>query len=298
MGIAVPQGLSVPERVRRTVALLEERGYGTTPARLGSLCLGGPLSEREVRAAAAWLPDLELVDGLLVTPALRDRAAACRARARRHPWAAAAFVPEAVRFAERVVQLCPFVLGVAIAGSLASGGFVETDDVDLNLLVEDGRRHLAYLAVNLLGYLHALRHRKKPVDAGSRRPLAPRVMTVNLVLERSQCFPLARQDEQMALELLQSEPVCGAELFAEVVAANPRLTEHFPQLRERPAPLARRVARRLPADLFPALLDGPAKVAGEASWRWLQWTRRGSPEALARVALVRETMRPYTLFDR
>jgi hypothetical protein len=29
----------------------------------------------------------------------------------------------------------------------------------------------------------------------------------------------------------------------------------------------------------------------------MQWTRRHHPEALSRVAYVRETMRPYTLFD-
>jgi hypothetical protein len=29
----------------------------------------------------------------------------------------------------------------------------------------------------------------------------------------------------------------------------------------------------------------------------MQWTRRGRPEALARVAYVRATMHPYSLFD-
>jgi hypothetical protein len=29
----------------------------------------------------------------------------------------------------------------------------------------------------------------------------------------------------------------------------------------------------------------------------MQWTRRNRPDALARVAFVRATMRPYTLFD-
>jgi hypothetical protein len=29
----------------------------------------------------------------------------------------------------------------------------------------------------------------------------------------------------------------------------------------------------------------------------MQWTRRRHPDALARVAYVRSTMRPYTLFD-
>jgi hypothetical protein len=38
-------------------------------------------------------------------------------------------------------------------------------------------------------------------------------------------------------------------------------------------------------------------MLGEGAWRYMQWTRRHHPEALARVAYVRSTMRPYTLFD-
>jgi len=188
------------------------------------------------------------------------------------------------------------VLSVSIAGSLASGGFQETDDVDLNLVVEDGRRHLAYVAVNLLGFLHALRFRDKPVDHSSRRPLAPRLMTLNLVLERSQCFPLLRQDADMAFELLQSEPVFGAAFLRRVAAANPGLVAAFPQLVAKTAAVEVLPRARLPARLFPRLLDGPSRSLGRAAWRYMQWTRRRSPEARARVAFVRETMRPYTLF--
>jgi len=45
------------------------------------------------------------------------------------------------------------------------------------------------------------------------------------------------------------------------------------------------------------MLDGAAQAVGGAAWRYMQWTRRHRPEALARVAFVRRTMRPYTLFD-
>jgi hypothetical protein len=54
---------------------------------------------------------------------------------------------------------------------------------------------------------------------------------------------------------------------------------------------------RLPSWLFPAVLDRPARALGRAGWRYMQWTRRNRPEALARVAFVRRTMRPYALFD-
>jgi hypothetical protein len=198
------------------------------------------------------------------------------------------------RFVRNLVAFAPFIRSVSIAGSLASGGFRASDDVDLTLIVDDGHRHLAYVAVNTLGLLHALAYRNKPVDDLTRRPLAPRLMTANLILERSQCLPLVRQDEDMAFELLMAEPVFGLEPVREVIHANPPLLEHFPQLARKPAPLLIDApVRRLPGALFPGCLDGAARMLGETAWRYMQWTRRDHPGALARVAYVRATMRPY-----
>lgn len=286
---------TVVDRVRRTVALLEERGYAVSPERLAELCWGGALTCATTRTAVAAAPDLEIREGLVVTRDFAGRAPACRARSDGHAAAAEAYAAAAARFGRRLAAL-PFVVSVALAGSLASGGFRESDDVDLNLVVEDGYRHLAYVAVNALGFADALRRRGKPVDAGSRRPLAPRVMTANLILERGQCFPLARTDAQMALELLQSRPLFGAAFLRDVVVANPALARHFPQLLDAGAPRDAR-PRTLALWLFPRQLEGPARLLGEAGWRWMMWTRRRSPAALARVAYVRRTMRPYALFE-
>jgi hypothetical protein len=278
------------------VALLERRGYALSPARLAKVCLGGPVSPAMLLAT---LPDRELgVEcGLVVSRAQRDRAEAIRHRQSAHPAAAPGYLAEAESFSRSLAAWFPFVISVSIAGSLASGGFRESDDVDLNLVVEDGHRHLAYVVLNLLGIAHALRHRGKPVDAHSARPLAPRVMTANLVLERSQCFPLARQDEDMAYELLASRTVVGGAFLETVTTANPGIVEHFPQLPDAVAASGGEVRRRLPKALFPATLDRPAKVLGRVAWKYMQWTRRNRPEAIARVAFVRSTMRPYELFE-
>jgi len=102
----------------------------------------------------------------------------------------------------------------------------------------------------------------------------------------------------MAYELLVAEPVFGLETIAGVLDSNPALVDHFPQLASKRAPLQiGRPQWRLPTSLFPTLLDGAARRFGLAAWRYMQWTRRRHPEALARVAYVRSTMRPYTLFD-
>jgi hypothetical protein len=284
-------------RLERTVRILERRGYAVAPSRLGELCVGGSLTETQVRRAIGSGTDLRVIDGVVVTPDLAGSAAAIARRAAGHADNAARGLPTTLDFVRTLVRLCPFVLSVSIAGSLASGGYTASDDVDLNLIVEDGRRHLTYVAVNLLGLAHALHHRRKPVDTHTMRPLAPRFMTANLILERSQCFPLARQDEDMAYEFLASRPIHGIALWRQVVATNPGLSDHFPQLEERSYPDALRERSVLPRWVFPAVLDGPARALGGAAWRYMQWTRRRRPDALARVAFVRRTMRPYALFD-
>jgi len=285
--------------VRSTVALLSRRGFALGPDRLGALCLGGAISEGDVRWAVAASSDLTLEHGLVLTrsDSVRGGEIACRAAA--HSSDAPRYLGMTVRFVHALVSFAPFIRSVSIAGSLASGGFRASDDVDLNLIVDDGRRHLAYVAVNVLGLLHALGHRSKPVDDLTRRPLAPRLMTANLILERSQCHPLLRQDEDMAFEMAMSQPVFGLDVFDEVVQANPALLDHFPQLGYRSSALIVDPAPRprVPAWIFPPVLDGVARRVGGAAWHYMQWTRRGRPEALARVAYVRATMRPYALFD-
>jgi hypothetical protein len=298
VGFSPARSASTSDRVRQTVGLLRRRGYALTPARLGAMCLGGGLPESEVRWAVAAAPSLTLAEGLVVELSALDRAGEIRSRAISHNLDAAPYLPMTARFVRTLVAVAPFIRSVSLAGSLASGGFRASDDVDLNLIVDDGHRHLAYVAVNTLGLLHALAHRAKPVDDLTRRPLAPRLMTANLILERSQCHPLRRQDEDMAYELLVAEPVFGFETLCEVLDSNPSLLDHFPQLADKPAPLqVDPPPWRLPNALFPTMLDGAARRIGEAAWRYMQWTRRHHPDALARVAYVRETMRPYTLFD-
>ena len=294
-----PRPATAQDRVRQTVALLGRRGYALSAERLAALCMGGAISPREVQWTVAASPDLVIADDLVLDRAGLERAGQIRSRVRGHRAEAGAYLEMTARFVRALVAMAPFIRSVSIAGSLASGGFRASDDVDLNLIVDDGHRHLAYVAVNVLGLAHALAHRAKPVDDLTRRPVAPRLMTANLILERSQCFPLQRQDEDMAFELLMAEPLFGVDPILELIEANPVLLDCFPQLADKPAHLLiEPPAHRLATALFPGFLDGAARVLGESAWRYMQWTRRHHPDALERVRYVRSTMRPYTLFDR
>ena len=298
VGYSPARYTSVSDRVQQTVRMLQRRGYALAPSRLGRLCLGGPLSGDEVLWAVAASPDLAIADGLVLERCAVAGVREIRSRAAAHETDAAAYVPMTIRFVRALVAVAPFIRSVSVAGSLASGGFRASDDVDLNLIVDDGHRHLAYVAVNVLGMLHALAHRAKPVDDLTRRPIAPRLMTANLILEVSQCQPLERQDVDMAYELLVAEPVFGVDTIHELLDSNPMLLDHFPQLASKRAPLEIDPPPwHLPTFLFPAFLDRAARSLGWTAWRYMQWTRRRHPDALARVAFVRSTMRPYALFD-
>ncbi|HEY8814514.1 MAG TPA: hypothetical protein VIP57_05350 [Candidatus Dormibacteraeota bacterium] len=298
VGYSPARYTSVSDRVWQTARLLGRRGYALTPARLGRLCLGGALPEDEVRWAVAASPALTIAHGLVMERTAIGRAGEIKDRAAAHESDSAAYMRMTTSFVRALVAVAPFIRSVSVAGSLASGGFRATDDVDLNLIVDDGHRHMAYVVVNVLGILHALKHRAKPVDDLTRRPIAPRLMTANLILEVSQCHPLERLDVDMAYELLVAEPIFGVDVIDEVLDANLALLEHFPQLAERIARLRIDAPSwRVPRSLFPSVLDGAARRVGAAAWRYMQWTRRQHPEALARVAFVRSTMRPYTLFD-
>jgi hypothetical protein len=300
VGLIPARSVSTADRVSQTVALLARRGYALGPERVAQVCIGGAISPQEVRwAIAAMGHDLAIANDLVVDRAGLARVDLIRGRAQGHRDDAGAYVEMTIRFVRSLVALAPFIRSVSIAGSLASGGFRASDDVDLNLLVDDGHRHLAYVVVNALGVVHALAHREKPVDDLTRRPIAPRLMTANLILERSQYLPLERQDEDMAFELLMAEPLFGIESIQELIGANPALVEHFPQLADKPAALLiEPPTHRMPAALFPTFLDGAARAFGETAWRYMQWTRRHHPDALERVRYVRSTMRPYALFDR
>ena len=299
IGLDPARSVSTSQRVQRTVALLRRRGYALSPRRLGEVCLGGSIPEDEVRWSVAASSGLAILDDLVVERSGSAAADEIRSRALGHRAEADVYVRMTARFVRALVVVAPFIRSVSIAGSLASGGFRASDDVDLNLIVDDGHRHLAYVAVNALGLVHALAHRAKPVDDLTRRPIAPRLMTANLILERSQYLPLERQDEDMAFELLMAEPIFGIDTIQELIGGNPALVEHFPQLADKPASLViRPPTGRLPRALFPRFLDGAARALGESAWRYMQWTRRHHPDALERVRYVRSTMRPYALFDR
>ena len=92
MALAAAVSPSPVERVRQTVALLERRRYALPAARLGEVCLGGPLAEPEVLAAVAAAPDLRRAGDLITSRRLLPLAAVISARQEAHRSAAPSYL--------------------------------------------------------------------------------------------------------------------------------------------------------------------------------------------------------------
>jgi hypothetical protein len=288
--------LPLAERVVATVALIERRGFSVGLTCLADWLLGGPVPVEAVREVVLHTPGLHLSDGLVHSGAVdgpwleRSRARQRCHREHRHRW-----WPEVERYVQALVARCPQVRCVALAGSMAAGGFVETDDVDFNLFVADHTRYTTYLQASALALGFSVRHRRRPVDAHSRRVLFPKLMSINVIWQDGEARPFVRQDSAMALELMLSEPIWGGEYFRGLLGCNRWLDDFFPQ-----CGAARNNCERPTAVQPSALTLWRERLSYRATylgWRWVMWTRRGNPVALERVAQVRRHQSPYALFE-
>jgi hypothetical protein len=295
------------ERVRATLELLERRGYTLPVEGFAANLYGGALPVPEVRTAIDRLSDVRLRDGHVVSTDGERLVASSRQRQERHPAESPAYREIATGFAQELIDTCPWVSSVLIAGSLATGGFVEEDDVDFNLIVEDGTKYITYVLSLALGVRFAWRRRGRPVGDTARMPFVSKLICLNVVWELGQTSPFTRNDPGMAFELLLNRPVFGHEAFYRCLTENPSVVAHFPQMAttRNPTSLARRPNRlgRLLARIVGR--PGPRRALNEACFlvsraihAWVRWTRRNNADAREHVEFVDALKHPYAILDR
>lgn len=287
---------TLAERIFATLALIERRGWCVEVEHLARLMIGGVVGVEELRTAIQQTPGLHLSDGRVYTDSLDSqtrrhslkRQQCNRAHTDRY-WAA---VEE---YVERLVRRCAQVRCVALAGSMASGGFIESDDIDFNLFVEDGTRYQTYLQANLLALDFSARYGHRPTDSHTQRWIFPKLMSVNVIWTDSDTRPFVRQDGAMALELFLSQPLRGREYFRGVLGCNSWLDDYFPQVRSQGLVCSDK--QPVHQSRWSSLGEQFCRHTTYLGWQWVMWTRRHNPEALARVEQVRKHQSPYALFE-
>ncbi len=288
------QAQTLPERLLLTVALLQQRGYAVTIAQLARWLVGGTVEIQDIRQSLEEMDDLclsgDLVHARDVSASFLER---CQFRQDHHHQHQLRYWPAVVAYTESLQRHCPQIQCITLAGSMSSGGFVASDDVDFNLFVSDGSRYTTYLMANLLALSFSFAHRQRPLDAHTRRLFLPKLMSVNVIWCDSDTRPFMRQDGAMALELLLSQPLVGLDYYQQLLARNLWLQDYFPQLLKETT-AANTLSQPLTGHPLPEKI---ARTVTYLGWRWVMWTRRHNPEALARVAYVRKCQSPYALFE-
>jgi hypothetical protein len=204
----------------------------------------------------------------------------------------------AMDFTKTLLRACPLVDCVALSGSAATGGYIPTDDVDLDIFVRDGAKYLTYALALALGFLVSIRFRR----GGRFR----KIICINVIWTRGQTEPFARRDEALAFELLHCRPLFGALHFQQVITRNPWILRLFPQLEWRqstdsappePGTVGRIVAWIGCHRPLLALSDRLGRSLSRAVYDLAHWRKRKDVEATERLAFLRQVKFPYEFFQ-
>jgi hypothetical protein len=273
-------------------------GYAPTVQTLAEGLLGGASSPADLRDIIARTPPVRLVEPFVCLGGYEDLIEKSQVRQRTDRLVNGHAKAVAKRFATLLARSCPFVECVALSGSVASGGFVPSDDIDLDLFVRDGTKYITYALCLLFGSFFALRYR-----AGGR---IRKIICINVIWTREQSQPFERRDIDLAFELLRCQPLVGAGHFREVIRRNAWVAEHFPQVArdsgvEVPQP------GRNPLGWFFGWIVGHPRILSAtertgrflsfAVYRTVHWMRRRDRAAVERFEFLTRAKYPYEVFQ-
>ncbi len=221
---------SLADRILLTLHLADRRGYGMSLAHLSKMLIYGEADEETVRLTLSSMPSVSHQDDIYCLKGSESLLFETRRRLLCNRMIGERYEAQALLFASEYAPLCPFIRSIAIAGSMASGGFSEEDYIDFNIFVEDGFKYTVYLIGILLSLKYSFKHRKKPLACKSRTPFLPKLICINVIWEESEALPPVRQDAYMAYELLRQKPIFGIDFYRKILAKNMWLKTYFPQI--------------------------------------------------------------------
>jgi hypothetical protein len=179
------------------------------------------------------------------------------------------------RRALRGLGRLPFVRLVALSGACAHDNAAD-DDVDVFLVVAEGRAWMVWLAVVLLSRLYGLR----------------RSLCVNYVLDEA-VLALPERDRFTAAQVASLRPLAGRAAYARFVRANPWVARYHPNFQAHHASAAVPeigAARWLEC----VLACGPAPVLGALSRLWLGRRLRRQARGRPGVSLSAHRLKLHT----
>lgn len=260
--------------------------------------VGGPENPRDLAALLESHPRITKRDGFVCFRGQEELIERSRPRVIVNGSTNGNAAAIALQFTNQLLKACPLVDCVALSGSAASGGYIPSDDVDLDIFVRDGAKYLTYAIALALGFLVSIRFRR----GGRLR----KIICINVIWTRGQTKPFVRRDEALAFELLHCRPIFGAFYFRQVISSNPWILGLFPQLEGRlntdqASPEISFVGRIVGwIGRHPHLLELSDRLGRSLSrvvYDLAHWRRRKDVGAMERLAFLRQVKFPYEFFQ-
>lgn len=243
--------------IARTVIYASLFDYPLTVAEARESLIESEQTESEIltiwRCSTTLRATVAYEDGFLFPVGRRDLIAVRRRREQR----SVAFLEQHRRFLELVCAM-PYVRMVAISGSLAHLNLDEQGDLDLFLITRGRRAWSVTVAVILLAKLLRCR----------------RTVCANFVISDTR-LEVGDPDLFTANQILHLKPLCGSDVYAEFLAANPFVRRFYPNFQPN------RRAR------FPFMVRGRFRVMKRLAELLLAWP------SLAAEAICRSGYQSY-----
>jgi len=291
-------GDGLSSRVERTLSIMADRGYNPRVEMLARMLVGGGVDPSELQAHIPSMRGITLEDGFVFPDGLRlvDR---CRPRHNSNGKLQGTYRRIAVAYTADLVRMCPWVRCVMLAGSAATGGLCEGDDLDLNLVVDDGRKYTTIAASTGLNRAYALRYGAAIGFRPTDQYRLPIFMCLNIVWEDRETRPFRRRDEQMAYELFACEVLHGQERYREMLDDNAWMRQVFPQAfngHGNPDGMPRPHGARVPR-ASEGTVERLARGALFGYDRAVRMYLSRRPEVLERATYFERIKHPYGLYD-
>ncbi len=281
-------------------------GYAPSIDTLAQQLLGGPVDPKVLRSIIQGLAEVTVDQGFVSLHGSEHLLKRSRERVGSNRDLAEEAWTIARDYARDLVRNCPFVEGIALSGSLASGGFGSRDDIDFDLIATPGAKYTCYLIAHLVGLKYGIRYRRRGLDDLHHTPVVPKLTCINVVWTEDQMLPFTRRDENMAFELLRCVPMVGVDRFEAAFARNAWIRDFFPQTfgrvwAEQPRGGLSLLGRVLAwVRRNPRMALALERVCRRVAWRLyrgVQRSRRSNPEAVARMEFLRRAKYPYEVFQ-